>query len=308
MLLGRCPECGLPLIPKTARAHALSHWFGRDLNDPRLSEEARRRYKLLLDFEAARYEHKSATPPSSPATPWYRRPIDRSSRSYLLEMLFFLAMMLSTSLWETCLIMLAMWLLAVNIILRSEETIRWSWIAKIPLCILAACLVCLLGAKSVREQWNSAHPMNLTNALVRVPYSSSQTISMVPADEDKRTLNLDNIATLWIASPFNSNSVTLMWIAQPSVTVEQPIQHPPIQTFQATTNIGPQRRIPFDLQHPVQLLRVGNRIFRVRLTDIRDRNIRTNTQNTTFWFEYEFAISEEELTADNLAAAISQPQ
>jgi hypothetical protein len=69
-------------------------------------------------------------------------------------MLFFLAMMLSTSLWETCLIMLAMWLVAVNIILRSEETIHWPWIAKLPLCILAACLVCVLGAKTVREQRN----------------------------------------------------------------------------------------------------------------------------------------------------------
>jgi hypothetical protein len=56
LLLGRCPECGQPLIPKTARAHASDHFFGRDPNDPWLSEEARRRYKLVIDFAAARYD------------------------------------------------------------------------------------------------------------------------------------------------------------------------------------------------------------------------------------------------------------
>jgi hypothetical protein len=55
MLLGRCPECGQLLIPKTARAHAAAHWFGRDPNDLWLSEEARRRYKLIIDFAADRY-------------------------------------------------------------------------------------------------------------------------------------------------------------------------------------------------------------------------------------------------------------
>jgi hypothetical protein len=56
MLLGLCPECGQPLIPKNARAHASSHFFGRDPNDPLLSAEAQRRYKLIIDFAAARYD------------------------------------------------------------------------------------------------------------------------------------------------------------------------------------------------------------------------------------------------------------
>ncbi len=55
ILLGRCPECGQPLIPKTALAHASDHWFGRDPNVPWLSEEARRRYKLIIDFAASRF-------------------------------------------------------------------------------------------------------------------------------------------------------------------------------------------------------------------------------------------------------------
>src|ERR1700719_1652380 len=56
ILLGHCPECGQALIPKTAVAHTRSqHWFNKDPNDPWLSEEARRRYKLIIDFAAARY-------------------------------------------------------------------------------------------------------------------------------------------------------------------------------------------------------------------------------------------------------------
>ena len=53
MLLGLCPECGAPLIPRTARAHAESHW-GADPDAIPLSEEGRRRFKLILDFAAAR--------------------------------------------------------------------------------------------------------------------------------------------------------------------------------------------------------------------------------------------------------------
>src|SRR5689334_21254685 len=62
ILLGRCPECGLPLIPRTARAHASDHFFGREPNDPWLSEEARRRYKLIIDFADARYPAVAAQP------------------------------------------------------------------------------------------------------------------------------------------------------------------------------------------------------------------------------------------------------
>ncbi|SRR5216683_1540620 len=55
MLLGLCPECGAPLIPRTARAHAESHW-GADPDAVRLSEEGRRRFKLILDFVSARVQ------------------------------------------------------------------------------------------------------------------------------------------------------------------------------------------------------------------------------------------------------------
>lgn len=54
ILLGRCPECGTAITPREVAAHAASHYFGRDPNDPWFSEEARRRYRLMLDFAAAR--------------------------------------------------------------------------------------------------------------------------------------------------------------------------------------------------------------------------------------------------------------
>jgi hypothetical protein len=69
ILLGRCPECGQPLIPKTALAHASAHWFGRDPDDPWLSEEARRRYKLIIDFAADRYNPFAAPQKREEAAP-----------------------------------------------------------------------------------------------------------------------------------------------------------------------------------------------------------------------------------------------
>ena len=90
MLLGRCPECGQPLIPKTARAHASAHWFGRDPNDPWLSEEARRRYKLIIDFVAARYDPSAATQKPEQSDPNGKRlalsePFD--TRAYWIDQL-----------------------------------------------------------------------------------------------------------------------------------------------------------------------------------------------------------------------------
>jgi hypothetical protein len=46
---GLCPECGATLTPKSALSHAQGHW-GMDPNSPRVSEEGRRRFGLVLDF------------------------------------------------------------------------------------------------------------------------------------------------------------------------------------------------------------------------------------------------------------------
>jgi hypothetical protein len=98
ILLGHCPECGQLLIPKTAVAHASSkHWFGRDPNDPWLSEEARRRYKLIIDFAAARYNpaleeresHRRGVSMSEPIVD--RTPASHDTRAYWIDQLIAVA-------------------------------------------------------------------------------------------------------------------------------------------------------------------------------------------------------------------------
>jgi hypothetical protein len=49
---GMCPECGVALRSEAARSHAESHW-GPHADDTRLSNEARRRFNLILDFARA---------------------------------------------------------------------------------------------------------------------------------------------------------------------------------------------------------------------------------------------------------------
>jgi hypothetical protein len=66
--------------------------------------------------------------------------------------------------------------------------------------------------------------------------------------------------------------------------------------------MGRAQNITFDVAQPVRLIRVGERIFRVSLEAVRDK---ANASQPMF-FEYEFAISEEEPTAENRAVAISR--
>jgi len=139
-------------------------------------------------------------------------------------------------------------------------------------------------------------------AATHIAYSSRQVleISNIPGGYNQ-TLNLDNVATLRLAAPFNRESVTLLWTTLPSITIDEPPQFPPIITRGEVIARGSQY-ITFDVEHPVQLIRVDGRIFGVSLEDIHDKK----TPDRIFWFEYDFAISEVELTAENLAAAINQ--
>lgn len=92
ILLGHCPECGQLLIPKTAVAHASTHWFGRDPNDPWLSEEARRRYKLIIDFAAARYnpalEERDSHRQGKPMSPKQPEPSSHDTRPFWIDQLY----------------------------------------------------------------------------------------------------------------------------------------------------------------------------------------------------------------------------
>lgn len=60
-----CPECGQPLDRDMARAHAENHWFTTNPNDPKLSEEAQRRFKLLLGFANSKPQPDALQPPTN---------------------------------------------------------------------------------------------------------------------------------------------------------------------------------------------------------------------------------------------------
>jgi hypothetical protein len=154
------------------------------------------------------------------------------------------------------------------------------------------------AALNKRQHGTTEAPAPTTFPSVRVAYSSRQVlqISNVPGDYN-RALNLDNVATLRLSVPFSRESVTLLWPTSPPTTIEEP--------GATTRNLSITNwttKITFDVTHPVQLIRVGERIFRVSLEDIHDKT----TPERIFWFQYEFAISEVEPNAENRAAAITQ--
>lgn len=133
MLLGRCPECGQPLIPKTARAHASDHWFGRDPNDPWLSEEARRRYKLIIDFAAARYNPQSPQEQKQASEPEKTRmsgtPSDRPVKTFLDYVALSLILEAGAAFWRgEGVSRVTIGLIAGAAVLAAHY--KWDWLAK----------------------------------------------------------------------------------------------------------------------------------------------------------------------------------
>jgi hypothetical protein len=158
-------------------------------------------------------------------------------------------------------------------------------------------------------------------AIIRLKYSSRQVlqISNVPSDHHNEVLNLDSVATLHLSAPFNREVVTLLWPTLPTVTIAEPRADEKYQVpggsgtvqvpqaghglaVQGLTLVGQASRITFDTTNPARFIRVGERIFRLSLESVRDN---ANAERTMS-FEYEFAISEEDPTEENRAAAISQ--
>jgi hypothetical protein len=162
----------------------------------------------------------------------------------------------------------------------------------------------------------SAQPKFTTS---RIAYSNRQVlqISSMPGDYN-RTLNLDNVAALRLMPPLNRDGLTLSWFPSPPVTIAEPqagkqydvpfggtvrAGGPGIEVKGLTMMGPPLVNIWFDIGHPVRLIRVGDRVFRVSLESVKDKA--DVTAKIMMFFEYEFAISEEEPTAENRAAAIS---
>jgi hypothetical protein len=252
---------------------------------------------------------------------WHQQPLNLVGVAALAEIFLYLMTALNLPWWGTAIVLLVMWALAATVAIRSPWTVEWHWSLKGLLCVCAALFVWMLGSKTLLTQYDQA-PTNTsvlpptTFQTTRMTYSSRQIlqISNVPGNYNQ-TLNLDNVATLRVSAPFNSHVVTLLWPTSPPITVIQPKAGEKYrvpssdQTFRfggmtarGLTLVGPAQRITFDDTHGVHLIRVGERIFRVSLEDRRDKT----TQGQIFSFEYEFAISEVEPTAENLAAAVTQ--
>jgi hypothetical protein len=140
--------------------------------------------------------------------------------------------------------------------------------------------------------------------LFHMAYSNRQTLRLrKDGSYENAALNLDNVATLYLSSPFNAQMVTLSWAASPPITVANPgpsTHSPEIHVWGARIFAEGEIPIQFDHEHPVHLIGVGDRIFRVSLESSTDNRDST----CAFCFEYEFAISEAEPSPENRAAAI----
>jgi hypothetical protein len=140
------------------------------------------------------------------------------------------------------------------------------------------------------------------------------------AGNTERTINLDSVATLRLFVPCGRDCVTLQWPLLPPLTVANPGvgqkytipgQVKPLTFLDSSGAItdmtlsGPGRSIRFDMNNRAHLLRAGDRIFRVSLENIRDMS---NAKADLLSIEYDFAVSEEDLTDENRAAAITQDE
>jgi hypothetical protein len=225
-------------------------------------------------------------------------------------------------------------LLAVAALMTLPVALGSPWVSDAPSSKLqlfrGLAMVCLVGfIYAVLSAWIAGDDkgddktppkkQDQLPASVRIKYSSRQVLQMsnVPG-EYPRTLNLDNVATLLLfLGPANHEAVTLSWPRLPTVTIAEPrsdqtykVPGGAIQTPQAGQGIemrgltmmaGPAKSITFQVSAPVRFIRVGERIFRVSLESVRDKSSSGNGL-----LEYEFAISEEDQTPENLAVAITQ--
>jgi hypothetical protein len=206
---------------------------------------------------------------------------------------------------------------ALGIVNTSFKDLRLTAASIFGLAILCLLLSYWIGPTPAHE---TAETQALTKfPTTRIAFSDRQTlqISDLPGNY-KETLALDNVATLRLTAPYSREVVTLLWPTLPTITVANPkndekykfpgsdrtVQIGPGITAQGLTLIGQAQRITFDATHPTRFVTVEGRIFRILLVSVNDK---ADTKHKMF-FEYVFAISEEEPTAENRAAAISQDQ
>lgn len=87
-----CPECGVPLRPATARAHAANQW-GSNPNAAYLGEEARRRFNNMLVFSERPEDRSERLSSRSITAPENQSAATEFTAAILLEMV-------ATPFWE----------------------------------------------------------------------------------------------------------------------------------------------------------------------------------------------------------------
>ncbi len=149
--------------------------------------------------------------------------------------------------------------------------------------------------------WSETQAPPTPMASVRIKYSSRQTLQLSPtAVPSEQVLNLDNTALLRLHVPYNLHSVTLALLKDAPLTIAEPqagktYEHSGgIMTFSigkgiqnfATYAIA--STYEFTTRNPVQIIRVKDRAFQVKLDEINERSSKDIPRT-----DYVFAISEE---------------
>jgi len=149
-------------------------------------------------------------------------------------------------------------------------------------------------------------------------FSSRQTIEIasVPGQYN-RTINLDNAASLILGAPFNASAVTLFWLTTALSTIVEPvpgkqykvpgdgegaIEFGPGVTAKEATIFRHVNPVFFDAgKHRQNFVKVGGRVFLIRLEEIRDKA----THEIPMHFDYIFAVVEQDPTFENQRKAIT---
>lgn len=152
----------------------------------------------------------------------------------------------------------------------------------------------------------------------RVRYSSTQVLEIANAPGDyAQKINLDGTETLSLGASFDLNTVTLTWSDSPTLSIAHPKPEVPY-TFPGDSDMsvvfgsdiefnGVVIRIyPVNMDfntttQRTKLVRVGDRVFRLTLKDIKDKSDATHAM----FLAYTFLITEEEASFRNRRTAVS---
>lgn len=153
---------------------------------------------------------------------------------------------------------------------------------------------------------------------LRIRYSGRQVIDTSNiSDIFNQTLNLDNIVTLRLAPHFDNTLVELIWPSAPPLTISEPtpgnlykvpgtdqvVEFGDGVTYLGASLMAWSQNILFNsAEHQIQMLRVQDRIFRVKLDSIRDKR----STDSPMSLEYTFLISEVDPTYENMRRAVAE--